>query len=84
MNSTNIGTDSAATPEVLKSKKKPGRKLDVTGDTKLGQARQIFAANPNATAKELKQKFEAELQVKPQVAQTYASLVRKTAKTATV
>ena len=36
--STNIGADSA-TPEVLKVKKKPGRKLDVTGETKLGQAR---------------------------------------------
>ena len=81
--STNIGADSA-TPEVLKVKKKPGRKLDVTGETKLGQARKIFAENPTAGAKELKQRFEAELGVRPEVAQTYASLVRKNAKTATV
>lgn len=81
--STNIGTDSA-TSEVLKAKKKPGRKLDITGETKLGQARKIFAENPNAGAKELKQRFEAELGVASQVAQTYASLVRKSAKTATV
>lgn len=82
--STNIGADSATSQEPLKAKKKPGRKLDTTGETALGKARKIFADNPGFNAKELKQKFEAELNVKPQVAQTYASLVRKAAKTASV
>lgn len=37
----------------------------------------IYASNTGLTVKELKQKFESELGVTPQVAQTYASLVRR-------
>ncbi len=58
-------------------RKGAGRKLDVTGTTNLGKARILHAANPNLSVKELKQKIESELKVTPNVAQTYASLVRK-------
>lgn len=63
----------AATPV----RKGAGRHVDTEGKTALGKARNIYAANATLTVKELKQKFEADLGVSPQVAQTYASLVRR-------
>jgi hypothetical protein len=63
----------AATPV----RKGAGRHVDTEGKTALGKARNIYAANASLSVKELKQKFEADLGVSPQVAQTYASLVRR-------
>lgn len=83
-NATLADTDlDTAPPQAVKLKKRPGRKEDTTGETNLGKARLIHAANPDFTVKELKQRFESELKVNSQVAQTYASLVRRK-KTATV
>ncbi len=67
-------------------RKRAGRKVDLDGQrgTKLGQARAIFAKNPNATPKELKAMFESTLGCTAQVAQTYASNVRSEKKTKTV
>lgn len=59
------------------ARKGAGRHVDTEGKTALGKARNIYAANASLTVKELKQKFEADLGVSPQVAQTYASLVRR-------
>jgi len=58
-------------------RKGAGRHVDTEGKTALGKARNIYAANASLSVKELKQKFEADLGVSPQVAQTYASLVRR-------
>jgi len=67
------------TPAPVK-RKSVGRRVDTEGKTALGMARIIFAANPNATSKQLKTLFIEQLtawNVTPQVAATYASLVRK-------
>lgn len=62
--------------------RKVGRPYDSAGKTKLGQARLLYADNPDLAVKELKSLFETKLGIKASVAQTYASLVRrKTAST---
>lgn len=75
----------ASTVEVVRVPGRAGRKVDTTGTTALGKARLLYAANPTLGPKALKQLFEVELasfNVTPQVAQTYASLVRKGTKAA--
>lgn len=72
------GTEEVAatesTPEVRRS---VGRPRDTTGTTALGKARLIFESDTSQTPKQLKARFVAEIGCKPQVAQAYASLVRK-------
>lgn len=70
----------AATAGVTKVKGRPGRKLDTTGKTALGQARLLFAANPDLTGPALKALFVEKIGTSPQVAQTYVHIVRKAAK----
>lgn len=68
---------SVAAPAAVTVRRSSGRPVDVNGKTNLGKARLYYAANPTATVKELKAHFESELKVSKPVAQTYASLVRK-------
>lgn len=67
-------TEAAPAPVTRKG---AGRRVDTEGKTALGKARNIYAANPNLSVKELKQRFQSDIGVSAQVAQTYASLVRR-------
>ena len=62
--------------------KRAGRKKDTTGHTALGKARLIHAANPDASAAELKRILEVELKefnLTSKVIGIYASMVRRPA-----
>lgn len=62
-------------------RKGAGRKVDTTGKTALGKARQLYAANTGMTTKELKELFFTTLNplfgTDKGTVQTYVSLVRK-------